>query len=115
MRSRLAEGGALAMRLSLVFSNAARRGAAFFVIVEAKTKFSLPSPNGSVDQRKSPSCYTRIGACGPRVRLIAFAQAGSVQPRLSDVPRIRIRLISRLKKPRGRSIKPARPGLCCGQ
>jgi hypothetical protein len=43
------------MRLSLVSLNAARRGAAFFVAVEAKTKVSLPSPNGSVDQRKSPS------------------------------------------------------------
>jgi hypothetical protein len=82
------------MRLSLVFLNAARRGTAFFVIVEAKTKFSLPSPNGSVDQRKSPSCYARIGSCGPRVRLIAFAQAGSVQPQLSDVARIRAQLIT---------------------
>src|SRR3979490_2486450 len=62
MRSRLAEGGALAMRLSLVSLNAARRGAAFFVAVEAKIKVSLPSPNGSVDQRKSPSWHARIGS-----------------------------------------------------
>jgi hypothetical protein len=57
------------MRLSLVFLNAARRGAAFFVIVEAKSKFSLPSPNGGVDQRKSPSCYARIGSgiCSHRI------------------------------------------------
>src|SRR5712692_4437881 len=68
MRSRLAEGGALAMRLSLVFLNAARRGAAFFVAVEVKTKVSLPSPNGSVDQRKSPSCHARIGALVQRCR-----------------------------------------------
>src|SRR3979411_1302334 len=29
-----------------------------------------------------------------RVRMIAFAQAGSVQPQLSDVPRIRAQLIT---------------------
>jgi hypothetical protein len=40
MRSRLAEGGALAMRLSLVSLNAARRGAAFFVAVEANQSFT---------------------------------------------------------------------------
>jgi hypothetical protein len=94
MRSRLAEGGALAMRLSLVSLSTARRGAAFFVTLKAKTEVSLPSPNGSVDQRKSPSWYARIGSCGPRVRLIAFAQAGSVQPQLSDVPRIWAQLIT---------------------
>jgi hypothetical protein len=57
------------MRLSLVFLDAARRGTAFFVIVEAKTKFPLPSPNGSVDQRKSPSRYPRIGSeiCSHRI------------------------------------------------
>src|SRR5512140_2602403 len=60
MRSRLAEGGALAMRLSLVYLNAARRGAAFFA-VEATIKISLPSPNRSVDQRKSSSWHARIG------------------------------------------------------
>jgi hypothetical protein len=43
------------MLLSLVSLNAARRGAAFFVTIEAKTKASLPSPKGGVDQRKSPS------------------------------------------------------------
>jgi hypothetical protein len=39
MRSRLVEGGALAMRLCLVSLGAARRGAAFLVPVEAKIKF----------------------------------------------------------------------------
>jgi hypothetical protein len=50
------------MRLSLVSLNAARRSAAIFVAVEAKTKISLPSPNGSVDRRKSLSWHARIGA-----------------------------------------------------
>jgi hypothetical protein len=54
------------MRLSLVFLNAARRGAAFFVAVEAKTKVPLPSPNGSVDQRKSRSWHARIGSLAQR-------------------------------------------------
>jgi hypothetical protein len=48
------------MRLSPVFLNAARRGAAFFVAVEAKTK-ALASPNGGVDRRKSPGWHARIG------------------------------------------------------
>jgi hypothetical protein len=55
------------MRLSPVSLNAARRGAAFFVAVEAKTKGSLASPYRSVDQRKSPSWHARIGSqsrCG---------------------------------------------------
>jgi hypothetical protein len=82
------------MRLSLVFLNAARRGTAFFVIVEAKTKFSLPSPNGGVDQRKSRAATRGLVRAVPGVRLIAFAQAGSVQPQLSDVPRIRAQLIT---------------------
>jgi hypothetical protein len=44
--------------LFLVSLHAARRGAAF----EAKCKISLTSPNGRVDQRKSPGCRARIGA-----------------------------------------------------
>jgi hypothetical protein len=52
MRSRLAEGGALAMRLSPVCLDAAR-----FAVVEAKTEVSLASPNGGVDQRKSPGWH----------------------------------------------------------
>jgi hypothetical protein len=52
------------MRLSLVSLNAARRGAAFFIAVEARIKISLPSPNGSVDQRKSPSWHAWIGSLG---------------------------------------------------
>jgi hypothetical protein len=50
------------MLLSPVSFNAARRGAAFFVAVEAKSGFSLTSPQGRVDQRKSPGCRARIGA-----------------------------------------------------
>jgi hypothetical protein len=46
------------MRLSPV--SAARRGAAFFVAIEAKTK-ALSLTNGSVDQRKSPGWHARIG------------------------------------------------------
>src|SRR5437773_1997436 len=71
MRSRLAEGGALAMRLSLVSSNAARHDAAFFVIVETKIEFLLTSPGGGVDntaRRKPPGWYARIGS---RVRLLS--------------------------------------------
>jgi hypothetical protein len=54
--------------VSPLFFTAARRGAAFFVAVEAKTKISLPSPNGSVDQRKSPSWHARIGLLNQRRR-----------------------------------------------
>jgi hypothetical protein len=49
------------MRLSPVSLSTARRGAAFVVAVEAKTKGSLPSPTGSVDQRKSPGWHARMG------------------------------------------------------
>jgi len=38
------------------------RGAGFFTAVEAKCKISLTSPNGRVDQRKSPGSRARIGA-----------------------------------------------------
>jgi hypothetical protein len=55
------------MRLSLVFFNAARSGAAFFVAVEAKSKISLASPNGGVDQRKSPGWHARIGSLVQRL------------------------------------------------
>jgi hypothetical protein len=34
----------------------------FLMAVEANNKVSLSSPNGSVDQRKSPSWQPRIGA-----------------------------------------------------
>ncbi|MGZ5836211.1 MAG: hypothetical protein ACXWJ5_08400, partial [Xanthobacteraceae bacterium] len=68
MRSRLAEGGALAMRISLVFFYAAPCGAAFFVAVEAKIKVSLPPPNGSVDRRTSPNWHARIGSLVQRRR-----------------------------------------------
>src|SRR5271169_931855 len=44
MRSRLAEGGALAMRLSPVFSNAARRGAAFSLPLKRRLKFHYHRP-----------------------------------------------------------------------
>jgi hypothetical protein len=54
------------MRLSLVSLNAARRGAAVFVVVAAWTKVSIPSPNDSVDQRKAPSRQSRIGALARR-------------------------------------------------
>jgi hypothetical protein len=40
----------------------------FSLQFEAKFKVSLPSPNGSVDQRKSPSCHARIGALVQRRR-----------------------------------------------
>jgi hypothetical protein len=43
------------MRLSLVSLNAAASWRGLFVVAEAKTKVSLASPNGGVDQRKSPS------------------------------------------------------------
>jgi len=83
------------MRLSLVFLNAARRGTAFFVTVEAKTKFSLPSPNGGVDQRKSPSWYARIGSCGPpgAPDCIRASRLSSAAARC-DVPRIRAQLMT---------------------
>src|SRR6476469_3289059 len=68
MRSRLAEGGALAMRVSLVFFYAAPCGAAVFFAVEARIKVSLPSPNVSVDQRKSPGWHARIGSLVQRRR-----------------------------------------------
>jgi hypothetical protein len=48
------------MLLSLDSLNAAHCGVKFFVTVEAKTKVSLPSPQGSVDQRKPPSWHARI-------------------------------------------------------
>jgi hypothetical protein len=47
------------MRLSLVSLNAARRRAAPFAVVEAKTEVSLASPNGGVDQRKSPGWHAQ--------------------------------------------------------
>jgi hypothetical protein len=50
------------MRLSPVYLNAARSDATFLSAVEAKTKISLASPNGGVDQRKSPGWHARIGA-----------------------------------------------------
>src|SRR5262245_24700069 len=68
MRSRLAEGGALAMLLSPVCFFCTPRGAAqlFLTVVEAKCKISLTSPNGRVDQRKSLGCRALIGAPVPR-------------------------------------------------
>jgi hypothetical protein len=53
--------------------NAARRGAAVFVVVAAWTKVSLASPNDGVDQRKSPSRQARIGA---PVRLVLLFRSG---------------------------------------
>jgi hypothetical protein len=50
------------MGFSLAYLYAAHRGAAFFVAVEAKTKISLPSANGGVDQRKSPSWRAWMGS-----------------------------------------------------
>jgi hypothetical protein len=56
------------MRFSLLSSNAARHAAAFLVAVEAKIKISLPSPNRSVDRRKSPGLRARIGSTVQRRR-----------------------------------------------
>jgi hypothetical protein len=84
------------MRLSPVFLDAARRGEAVFVVVKAKTKVSLPSPTGGVDQRKPPSWQARTGALERR-------KSGKKSRTW------------RLKKSRGHGVKPARPGLCYGQ
>jgi hypothetical protein len=42
----------------------------FSLQFEAKFKVSLPSPNGSVDQCKSPGCHARIGSLVQRRRRI---------------------------------------------
>src|SRR5271168_3173356 len=92
MRSRLAEGGALAMRLSLVSFNAARRGAGFLLLLKRRSKISLPSSNRSVDRRKSPSWHARIDSPGPAPA--HSRKTRSVQPQFGDVPRIGLKLIT---------------------
>jgi hypothetical protein len=82
MRSRLAEGGALAMRLSRVLCRASRRG--FFVAIEAKsgahyhhqTEESTSANRGAGTRRFGSRC--RRTACPPRTKA-AFEE----RPRLA--------------------------------
>src|ERR1700684_1765682 len=85
MRSRLAEAGALAMRLSLLS------------FVAPPFSMSLKrTPKFHYHRRAEASTTTsrRAGGRGVPRQSPRFAPAGSVQPQLRDVPRIRAQLIA---------------------